>query len=148
MRCWEHRGDHKIGMALSLLEHTFTFSFLLSPPHIHNRKTHKRESCLISLDPPKSTKHVVSDTERERESERKGEKPLLLDAREKTPSFCVVSQNKGPIFVIPCSKIPCPPLNAHIHIHMFPRSLHSYHVQLESSEVCLPHYTERIGSWD
>ncbi|KAF6333428.1 hypothetical protein mRhiFer1_008186 [Rhinolophus ferrumequinum] len=40
------------------------------------------------------------------------------DTSEKTPSLVVVAQNKGPIFVTPRSKFPCPPLNAHTHIHM------------------------------
>ena len=115
---------NKIAMALSVSEHTtFQATFYHSPPiYITEKHTNKSKFCRISLDPPKNTNQLISEREREREKERERKRGRRREAvaREETPSFVVVSQNKGPIFVIPCSKLPCPPLNARTHVHMFP----------------------------
>lgn len=50
--------------------------------------------------------------------QREGKREKERETRKKTPSFMGVSQNKGPIFVNPCSKVSCPPFSAHTHIHI------------------------------
>lgn len=73
---------------------------------------------------------MVSESARERERGRES-------ARESAPGLVAVSQNKGPIFVSPCSKIPCPPLNAHTYVTLtvYIHNMYSWRAAKSASHI-------------
>ena len=111
-RGWEYRGDDQDRRGPWILLHLSIQLFTTTLECTWNANTHKKNHVSFLSTHQRIPSVCVCVCVRERERERERER----SAREKTLSFAVVSRNKGSIFVSPCSKIPCPSLNAHTYV--------------------------------
>ena len=113
------------------------YNFSPPPSNVHEMQTLTKRIMFHFSQPTKEYQVCVCVCVRERERE--------ICQRENS-QFCGSLPEQGvhfcqSLFKNPMSLTQCPYI-------CYPHSLHSQRVQLESGKVCLPHYTERIGSWD
>ena len=140
-RGWEYRSDDQDRRGPWILLHLSIQLFTTTLECTWNANTHKKNHVSFLSTHQRIPSVCVCVCVRERERERERE----ICQRENS-QFCGSLPEQGvhfcqSLFKNPMSLTQCPYI-------CYPHSLHSQRVQLESGKVCLPHYTERIGSWD